>query len=552
MPESRAHKVLKLRIVKPVNMGWDELGEILRQVRYRVWRLANLRLSETYSSLAARESTTELLEMVKTVAGEGAEDKIKKTLAKKGEAILKGKLSALNRRLRAQLAAEAAVPGKNAGKPKVQVAPERLCDGEGALMSYVTDALESKLGAETKGEKWKQTLKGERALPTYRRTIPIPLRGGWNAVPSKRKFTPLRKESILGTDEVVFEPRLCKQPWPKVIVSMPEKDSGGRAVLNRLLDNPDQCETGHRQRSFELVQDQRDNRWYLHLSYDFPVSTAPNLDPDKIVGVDVGFSCPLYAALCDNPKRLGEQEFGGLGKEIRRLRLRTVARRRELQRAGKRGTEDPTRKPARSGHGVTRKMQPTDKLQGRIDNAQKTLNHRMSAAVIKFALDNQCGAIQVEDLSGLREKLTGTFLGMNWRYFELLQFIDYKARAANIKFRKVAARYTSRRCSSCGWIDGEFSRQRRDDVKRKTGKAARFICCGDDCEAAWNRHHKDFANSRGAHADHNAAQNLATPDIENLIRQQCELQGIAYDDARQEDVDSLTTETEVGQSDSTS
>lgn len=45
----RIAKVAKFRILKPAGeMTWDELGKILRDVRYRVYRLANLDVSEMY------------------------------------------------------------------------------------------------------------------------------------------------------------------------------------------------------------------------------------------------------------------------------------------------------------------------------------------------------------------------------------------------------------------------------------------------------------------------------------------------------------------------
>ena len=46
--ENRLQKVTKFQIVKPVNMTWTELGKILRDVRYRYWRLANMAVCENY------------------------------------------------------------------------------------------------------------------------------------------------------------------------------------------------------------------------------------------------------------------------------------------------------------------------------------------------------------------------------------------------------------------------------------------------------------------------------------------------------------------------
>lgn len=45
----RYTKALKLPIIKPADeMPWDDLARLLRDVRYRVYRLANLAISERY------------------------------------------------------------------------------------------------------------------------------------------------------------------------------------------------------------------------------------------------------------------------------------------------------------------------------------------------------------------------------------------------------------------------------------------------------------------------------------------------------------------------
>ena len=50
MPKSKRHvKVLRLQILKPASeMTWDQLGKLLREARYRTFRLANLAVSELY------------------------------------------------------------------------------------------------------------------------------------------------------------------------------------------------------------------------------------------------------------------------------------------------------------------------------------------------------------------------------------------------------------------------------------------------------------------------------------------------------------------------
>ena len=164
---------------------------------------------------------------------------------------------------------------------------------------------------------------------------------------------------------------------------------------------------------------------------------------------------------------------------------------------------------ARSGHGRARKLEPIEKLQGRIDRAYTTLNHQLSAAVIKFAKDNGAGVIQMEDLNGLTEELSGTFLGERWRYEELQRFLLYKAEEAGITVRKVNPRFTSRRCSDCGFIDVKFSREFRD--QNRGSKSTRFKC--PNCEYE-------------ADADYNAARNIATLDIEEVIKHATAEQGL--------------------------
>jgi len=46
--EKRLQKVAPFEIFKPVNMSWSDFGKMLRDVRYRLYRLANMALSEKY------------------------------------------------------------------------------------------------------------------------------------------------------------------------------------------------------------------------------------------------------------------------------------------------------------------------------------------------------------------------------------------------------------------------------------------------------------------------------------------------------------------------
>jgi IS605 OrfB family transposase len=475
-------KVLKLKIIKPVNMKWDDLGRVLRDARYRVYRLANLAVSEAYlqfhlwrtgrTALASRE-----------------------------------KPSDLNKRLRAMLLEEAR---KEAEKPRKHPAPNRAPHEDvpiqqrmkefsktGALPDTVTGALfmYKIMGLTSKG-KWTEVLRGKSALPTFRNNMAIPIRCD--------KRGQKRLEQTQSGVELDLMVR-CR-PYPRVVLGTGGIGPGAEAVLERLLQNKSQAEDGYKQRYFEVKED--DNRtWWLFVTYALPAAAPPSLDPSRLVGVDLGFACPLYAAIGHGHARLGYRAFSSLAARIMALKLRTMRRRREIQRGGR---QQVSAEAARSGHGRKRKLQGIEKLQGRINAAYTTLNHQMSAAVIRFALDNGAGTIQIEDLDGLRDKLAGTFLGQMWRYHQLQQFLAYKAAEHGIAVRKVNPRYTSQQCSQCGHINQGFTRQARDRGATP-GYAARFECpaCG-----------------LKADADYNAAKNLAMDGIEAIIEKRCGEQGI--------------------------
>lgn len=463
--QKRIVKVARFRILKPAgDLPWDDLGQLLRDARYRVYRLGNLAVSEAYLNFHLWRT------------GRAAEFKT-------------AKMSELNKRLREMLAAE--------GTP-----PEQLdrFSKTGALPDYIVGALtQYKVGAVTNIKKWGDVVRGHASLPTFRGDMAIPVRCD---KPENRRLE--QTES----GEVHLDLQICMRPYPRVVLGTRNIGDGQTAVLERLLANASQSLEGYRQRCFEIKQDRNDGKWWLLVTYDFPAApVAPQAA--TIVGVDLGVSLPLYAAINNGHARLGGRQFGALGRRIRSLQNQVDARRRSIQRGGRQDVASAT---ARSGHGRKRKLMPTEKLMGRINKAYQTLNHQLSAAVIAFARSQGAGIIQVEDLTSLKEELTGTFLGRRWRYHQLQQFLKYKAEEVGIKCETVNPKYTSRRCSKCGHIHIAFDRAYRD-AHRANGKPAPFICpeCGYKADP-----------------DYNAARNLATLDIARLIELQCRRQGIEY------------------------
>jgi len=117
------------------------------------------------------------------------------------------------------------------------------------------------------------------------------------------------------------------------------------------------------------------------------------------------------------------------------------------------------------------------------------MNHRISKAVIDLAIANRVGTIKMEDLTGITKDTNDYFL-KSWAYYQLQEFIEYKAKIAGIKILWVKPYNTSIKCPICGVID-KANRSKVDRTK--------FSCITMDC--------RDFGREKDA--DVVAAQNIA-------------------------------------------
>ncbi|MFP3391764.1 RNA-guided endonuclease TnpB family protein [Brevibacillus sp. SIMBA_040] len=220
-------------------------------------------------------------------------------------------------------------------------------------------------------------------------------------------------------------------------------------------------------------------KWFVNLTYSFEQVDSV-LNPDRIMGVDLGIVYPVYLAFNDLFERYKID-----GGEIENFRKQVERRRQQQNWQGKYCGD------GRIGHGVHTRIKPTEVTEEKIANFRDSCNHKYSRFVVEIALKHGCGTIQMEDLSGYSEVKDDAFL-KNWAYYDLKQKIEYKAKDAGIKVVKVNPRFTSQRCSKCGHIAKENRQERA------------FLCqaCGFQ-----------------AHADYNAARNIATKDIEDVIKQ---------------------------------
>lgn len=202
----------------------------------------------------------------------------------------------------------------------------------------------------------------------------------------------------------------------------------------------------------------------LNMSMEVPKKET-ELDENIVVGVDLGIAIPAMCALNNNEYA---KESIGSKDDFLRIRTQLQAQRRRLQKA---------LSSTSGGHGRTKKLKALDKLKNRERNFVKNYNHFVSKKVVDFAVKNKAKYINLEDLSGFGANKSKQYILRNWSYFELQQFITYKANAYGIEVRKIRPNYTSQVCSCCGhWEEG----QRLDQ--------AHFKCksCGTELNADFN------------------------------------------------------------------
>lgn len=111
---------------------------------------------------------------------------------------------------------------------------------------------------------------------------------------------------------------------------------------------------------------------------------------------------------------------------------------------------------------------------------QRDVNHCVSKTLVAKAAISRT-AIALEDLSGIRERVAvrraHRYERHSWAFFQLRQFLAYKAAWAGVPVRLVDPRNTSRTCSACGNCE-----------KANRRSQAEFLCqrCGFTLNADYN------------------------------------------------------------------
>ncbi|WP_460808334.1 RNA-guided endonuclease InsQ/TnpB family protein [Micromonospora zhanjiangensis] len=206
----------------------------------------------------------------------------------------------------------------------------------------------------------------------------------------------------------------------------------------------------------------RDGMWFLYATIDVP---EPELiDPDGFLGVDMGIANIAYDS----------DGTGYAGATLNGYRRRQLRLRKRLQA---KGTQSAKRLLARRRRKEARHATHT--------------NHVIAKTIVTEAARTGRG-IAVEKLTGIRDRVRlrkpQRVTLHSWSFHQLGTFLTYKARRAGIPLVQVDPRYTSQTCNRCGHRD----KRNRPDQETFTCRSCGVV----------------------AHADHNAALNIAQRGVE--------------------------------------
>lgn len=345
------------------------------------------------------------------------------------------------------------------------------------VSSQIIDTAVQEAIKKFKNDKMK-ILKGEQSIQIYRRNGSFPIRASQlkdlTKINNKTYEAKLSLLSNAGAKE-----RDCKGQFLVKLVT----GNGAYEILDRIIN-------GEYKMSDSRIYKKK-NKFYLLLTYKFEKETEKVLDENRIMGVDIGVAVPAVLAIIEDKYY---RQYVGDAKEVSDFVAQINDRKKRLQRSRKWAGEGSR------GNGRKKLMKPVDAISNKIHNYRETKNHTWSRFIVNEALKNECGTIQIEDLSGIT---TDNAFLKDWTFFSLQQKITDKAKEHGIKVVKVKPNYTSQRCNKCGFIHKNVGKE----IWRPTQSSFKCLNC-----------------NHVTNADLNAARNIAMKDIEKIIEDQLKAQ----------------------------
>jgi IS605 OrfB family transposase len=190
-------------------------------------------------------------------------------------------------------------------------------------------------------------------------------------------------------------------------------------------------------------------RWIAEIALTLP---APEpTDGEAVIGVDLGIKIPAVIHILGKGTR-----YLGNGRYQRAKRRQFYAHRTRLQQAGK--------------------VRAVRKSEGKERRWMRDINHKLSRQIVTHAQQQGVGIIRLERLAGIRRRITqrtartsrgaqrqhaarkNNRMKNTWPFFQLTQFITYKAERLGIRVEQVDPANTSQTCPAC------FAKNKAEDI----------------------------------------------------------------------------------------
>jgi putative transposase len=190
---------------------------------------------------------------------------------------------------------------------------------------------------------------------------------------------------------------------------------------------------------------------------------SPPQRTGRVLGVDLGRTDIAHTSDGDNWN----------GQQLNKVRDHYSRLRAVLQRKASKGTRSSRR---RCRELLQRLSGKERRFQSRQRCVAKTwVNHRISKAIVSRAKATN-SAIALEDLTGIRERVnqqprskTERRRANSWAFYQLRQFLEYKARVAGVSLVLVPPAYTSQTCHKCLHIHPDPTQSYRSGKQFKCG-----------------------------------------------------------------------------------
>jgi putative transposase len=205
----------------------------------------------------------------------------------------------------------------------------------------------------------------------------------------------------------------------------------------------------------------KDGSYYIQICVE--KKPPKQQDTDKVIGVDLGRTDIAHTSEGDNWN----------GQQLNRVRDHYSRLRAVLQRKASKGTRSSRRRCRQLLQRLSGKER---RFQSRQRCVAKTwVNHRISKAIVSRAKTTN-SAIALEDLTGIRERVNQQPCNKaerrranSWAFYQLRQFLEYKARVAGVSLVLVPPAYTSQTCHKCLHIHPDPAQSYRSGKKFKCG-----------------------------------------------------------------------------------